>query len=149
MLVIERIVGVSDPKFVQCAACRITVFTQEQGFSIALEFDELDPRATHFLAQYAGSHAGTLRMYVSPEDAREIILGRLACIKERRGLGIGRRLVTAAIEHAAATWPGCSLVLSAQQDKVSFYEKLGFSCVCPGAPYLDEGVPHLKMKLSR
>jgi predicted GNAT family N-acyltransferase len=146
LVTIERMTGVADPRFIECAACRIAVFTQEQGFSIALEFDQLDVTATHFLASVAGSRAGTVRMNVSPEEA-EVVIGRLVCIKEKRGLGVGGRLMTAAMAHAAATCPGCSVVLSAQQDKVAFYEKLGFKCVSPGEPYMDEGVPHLKMKL--
>ena len=68
------------------------------------------------------------------------------CIK--RGLrwqGVGRLLLAAVADKARAQGAR-TLELGAQYDKQGFYEAVGFAPY--GEPYLDEGYPHVPMRMA-
>lgn len=119
---------------------RHKVFVVEQGVPVELEVDEDDPTATHFVAIYEGEVVGTLRVVFKPEHAK---ICRVAVCRERRGSGIARHMMNFAIEHCRALGVN-RFCLSAQVDKLGFYEKLGF--VAFGPQFMDAGIPHLAMK---
>ncbi|KAI0032955.1 acyl-CoA N-acyltransferase [Vararia minispora EC-137] len=81
----------------QCYRVRREVFCDEQGFSVDLEIDTIDPTATHVLLRLATAErtaAGTLRIYRSASD--EYTIGRVALLKTFRAHGLGRALMRAA-----------------------------------------------------
>lgn len=118
---------------------RETVFVHEQGVPIELEIDEFDPGSLHLLAEYGGQAVGTGRLL---EDGH---IGRLAVLREYRGLGVGKALLAALVDQARS----CGFdeaVLSAQVHAIPFYERAGFT-VC-GPEFLDAGIPHREMRLA-
>ena len=119
---------------------RHQVFVVEQGVPVEEEIDEDDPTATHFVAIHDGEVVGTLRVVFKPEHAK---IGRLAVHRERRGLGIARSMMDAAMEYCRKIGVG-HFYLTAQADKLGLYEKLGF--VAFGPQFMDAGIPHLAMK---
>ena len=118
-------------------ALRETVFVHEQGVSMELEWDGLDPLCAHVLAwNDRGQAIGTARM--QPNGT----IGRMAVLKAWRGRGVGRALLHTLLDLAAQQ--GLSQVtLSAQIHALGFYERAEFHAV--GEPFMDAGIPHLKM----
>lgn len=121
---------------------RITVFVEEQGFEN--ELDEIDNSAIHTLLFKNGQAVATARMY--PKDnGKTYYFGRIAVLKEFRGLDLGREIVNAMFEKAKLLGAE-KCEISAQCRAVGFYQKLGFTE--DGETYLDEHCPHIHMEKS-
>ncbi len=118
---------------------RTRVFIDEQHVPVALEWDELDAIAQHLLAvNNANEPIACARILHNGS------IGRMAVLKEWRGLGVGFALLQQAIKMHQQQ--GVKLItLSAQTHAISFYEKAGFEVV--GKPYLDAGILHVDMSL--
>ncbi|WP_462383886.1 GNAT family N-acetyltransferase [Pseudomonas sp. Marseille-QA0892] len=116
---------------------REAVFITEQSVPPELEWDGEDADAIHFLACEAGYPIGTARLL---KDGH---IGRVAVLKEWRGLKAGVRLVEAAV-HEAEKLGFRRQQLSAQVHATEFYERLGFQA--RGQEYLDAGILHIDMQ---
>ena len=118
---------------------RETVFVQEQGVPLALEWDELDPLSHHVVARdAAGAAIGTGRL----TPARSI--GRMAVLPAWRRHGVGAALLAALLEQARALgWTEISL--HAQADAIGFYARAGFLPV--GERFQEAGIEHQGMRL--
>ncbi|MFC0712187.1 GNAT family N-acetyltransferase [Azorhizophilus paspali] len=115
---------------------RDSVFIAEQAVPSELEWDGEDQEALHFLA-FAGEFAvGTARLL---HDGH---IGRVAVLKDWRGLRIGAALMRMAITEAERRGFRRQL-LSAQVQATRFYERLGFEVI--SGEYLDAGIPHVEM----
>ncbi len=119
---------------------REAVFIEEQNVPRELEWDDEDAGATHFLAQdHRGQAVGTARLLPSGQ------IGRMAVLAERRGFGIGRALLDAAVEAARAEGR-YGVFLHAQTHALEFYRKAGFE---PSGQVFDEaGIPHVHMEMT-
>src|SRR5580692_3154732 len=123
------------PVFDQAAAIRVTVFVEEQGVPLEAELDELDATAEHFLAIVGDVPMGAARLMASGEVG---ILGRLAVLKQGRGLGVGVALV-AAIENRVIELGLPAVELHSQIRACGFYERLGYRTY--GEQDYDSGIP--------
>ena len=117
-------------------AIRYEVFVGEQNVPEELEIDGLDDEAKHVLAFVDGLPIGTGRIL---SDGH---IGRVAVLKNYRGLGIGKLIMKELIKWAQdislkKVW------LSSQWHAHSFYLGLGF--VCAGEIYKEAGIDHIKM----
>lgn len=119
---------------------RHQVFVLEQGVPVEEEVDEYDPEATHYVAVYEGELVGTLRLVFMKEHVK---IGRVAVSFEHRGKGIARKMMVAAMDFCQKGGAD-RFYLTAQIDKITLYEKLGF--VAFGPEFMDAGIPHLAMK---
>ncbi|MEE0967522.1 MAG: GNAT family N-acetyltransferase [Bacilli bacterium] len=117
---------------------REKVFVEEQGFEN--EFDDLDYQSLHLEIYDNDKPVGCARMYTL--DNKVYILGRIAVLKEYRGLNYGSKLVTI-LEEKARELNAEKIELSAQLRASVFYEKLGYQKY--GEEYFDEYCPHIKM----
>ncbi len=123
-------------------ALRREVFVWEQKVPEEEENDADDLTATHFVAVVAGEVVGTLRLIDKPEHIK---IGRVAVRLSFRGQGIAKQLIQAGMDHARASGRGRDrFYLTAQSDKLGFYERLGF--VAFGPEFLDGGMPHRAMR---
>jgi len=123
-------------------AVRARVFIREQHVPPALEWDEFDRAALHWIAVAGGRVIGTVRLVLLPRRVGR--LGRLAVDRGWRGRGVGRRLVLCV--HRAARRRGLRRVeLWSQTTALSFYEGLGYRAF--GPVFDDAGIPHRKMAL--
>ena len=118
------------------SAIRYEVFVDEQNVPVDLEIDGLDGKAKHALAFVDGVPIGTGRIL---NDGH---IGRVAVLKNYRGLGIGKLIMKDLIKWAQdknleKVW------LSSQRHAHSFYLDLGFDCV--GEIYKEAGIDHIKM----
>ncbi len=120
---------------------RTTVFVEEQGFTD--EFDAVDAIAIHLVA-FGEDHEplGTCRVFTQ-DDGQTYLLGRLCVLKEYRGTGVGRLLMTEA-EQAVQARGGTQLQLHSQCHACGFYESLGY--VACSEVEEEQGCPHVWMK---
>ena len=119
-------------------AIRYTVFVEEQGVPVELEWDDWDEPSWHALALAEdGTPVATGRLL--PDGH----IGRMAVLAPWRGRGVGSRLLESLIE-AARRRGDLRIVLSAQVHAVPFYERHGFRT--EGAVYEEAGIPHQAMR---
>lgn len=121
-------------------ALRREVFVWEQKVPEEEEHDHYDMTAIHYVAVSAGEVVGTLRLIESEEHIK---IGRVAVRMTFRGQGIARRMILSAME-ASRQRGRDRFYLTAQSDKLGFYESLGF--VAFGPEIMDGGMPHRAMR---
>ena len=117
---------------------RRVVFIVEQQVPEQEEWDSADPTSLHALALRAKRDAvGTGRLEPTGK------IGRLAVLKEHRGLGVGEGLLEWLVGQARRQ--GLETVyLHAQVHALQFYLRHGF---VPQGPEFDEvGIPHQRMR---
>ena len=119
---------------------RREVFVWEQKVPEEEEHDADDMTATHFVAVVTGEVVGTLRLIDKPEHIK---IGRVAVRQAFRGHGIAKTMILAAMNHARSQGRD-RFYLTAQSDKLSMYEKLGFAAF--GPEFQDGGMPHRAMR---
>jgi predicted GNAT family N-acyltransferase len=131
-------IRVADWKTDNAALRRIreAVFIAEQAVPAELEWDADDASAVHFLALEGEYPMGTARLL--PDGH----IGRLAVLKDWRGLKVGDKLIRAVIAEAENRGLKQQM-LSAQVHASSFYERFGFAVVSD--EFLDAGIPHVDM----
>ena len=116
---------------------REAVFMKEQGFEN--EFDAIDDTATHLVIYKDGTPVATGRLY---EDEAGYHIGRVAVLKEYRGLHLGAEILRVLEEEARKLgYPQISL--SAQTRVQAFYERNGY--VSQNDLHYDEFCPHVTM----
>lgn len=119
---------------------RREVFVIEQKVPEEEEHDAYDLTATHFVAVTEGEVVGTLRLIFLDEHVK---IGRVAVRASCRGRGIAKTMIAHAMASARAKGHD-RFYLTAQSDKLGFYESLGF--VAFGPEFLDGGMPHRAMR---
>lgn len=118
---------------------REKVFIEEQKVPLELEWDEWDERCDHAVACDAqGVAIGTARLAPTGK------LGRMAVLREWRGLGVGAALLDALLGRARER-SLARVTLHAQTHAAGFYRRFGFSE--RGGEFLEAGIPHLEMSL--
>ena len=115
---------------------RESVFVVEQAVPIELEWDAEDEEAVHFLAFEKDFAVGTARLL------RDGHIGRVAVLKDWRGLKAGDALLGTAIAEAERRGLRRQM-LSAQVYATRFYERHGFAVI--SEEYIDAGIPHMDM----
>jgi ElaA protein len=121
---------------------RQDVFVVEQQCVYAdLDGRDLEPGTVQVWAQdgQAGVVA-TLRVLLEPDGTRRI--GRVATAVPARGRGLAADLVAAAVGLGEGP-----VVLDAQSHLEEWYARFGFARV--GEEFLDDGIPHVPMRLDR
>ncbi len=123
---------------IELRAVRAPVFIEEQFVTPEFEWDDIDASAVHLLATYENQPIACLRIIHYQK------IGRMAVIKQWRGIGLGAALLQKAIsickEHGSK-----SIYLSAQTHAINFYQKAGFTQI--SEEYCDVDIPHVDMRL--
>lgn len=117
---------------------RLTVFVNEQQVPEELELDEDDPTAWHAVMFKDGQAIATGRLL------RNGKIGRLAVLKEYRGLGLGSELLKTLVSYGRQEGIN-QFFLHAQTSAIVFYQQHGFK---ENGPVFNEaGIEHIKMVL--
>lgn len=135
-----RVIEIRDPATMEQAwALRRRVFIEEQHVPEAIEMDDNDALATHVLALDGAVAVGCGRMIAHGDHVK---IGRMAVLRERRGTGIGRRVLEYLMELARAR--GCHrAILHAQLTAEGFYLKQGY--LPRGEVFEEAGIAHRLM----
>lgn len=137
---IEVRIAVTPGERSACLDLRRAVFIDEQRVPEADEWDGLDDQALHVLAWEDDRPVGTARLRWLADGVAKA--ERVAVVRDRRGSGIGRRLMVALFQ-AAREGGATRMDLGAQVAAIPFYESLGFTV--EGPVFLDAGIPHRHM----
>jgi ElaA protein len=123
-------------------ALRSAVFVVEQD-CVYLDPDgrDLEPHARQLWIERDGEVVATLRLLRDPDGCARI--GRVATARSSRGAGLAEALMRRALDLV----PDVDVVLGAQSYLAEWYARFGF--VRDGADYLEDGIPHLPMRLRR
>ena len=122
-----------------CLYIRNKVFIEEQNINKELEYDDKKVSAIYILAKINLIAIGTAR-YRSTEVGMK--LERFAVLKEYRGLGVEKSLVSFLVETLKSEK---NLYLNSQKKVAGFYKKLGFKI--RGDVFYEAKIPHYKMVL--
>ncbi len=124
-----------------CYDIRKAVFVEEQAVPLELEMDEYDDLAVHFLLRDAeGAPLATARLLDKHGLAK---IGRVAVLKEARGLGLGLMLMQFVLNEAQKRG-FTEAMLDSQTYAIPFYERLSFTA--EGEEFDDAGIPHFLMR---
>ena len=138
----SRFQALSNDALYDALALRCRVFILEQG--PYLDPDGVDRDSAHLLGR---DEAGVLQAYLRVVDPGvkyvEPSIGRVITSPEKRGTGLGRRLVAEGVARCTAAWPGHGIRISAQARLEAFYRDFGF--VPAADPHIEDGIPHLLM----
>ncbi len=119
-------------------AIRRAVFVVEQRVPEEEEWDDNDAVCQHVLALAGSLPIGTGRLLPDGQ------VGRMAVLKDWRGRGVGRAMLTLLL--ALARQSGfTTVVLHAQTHALNFYIKQGFSA--EGPEFMEAGIPHQLMRI--
>jgi ElaA protein len=121
---------------------RQEVFVVEQECAYPdLDGRDVEPGAVQFWAEEAdGSVVATLR--VLREAGGEVRIGRVASARSVRGRGVAAALVAEALEETDEP-----VVLDAQSHLEHWYLRIGFERA--GEEFVEDGIPHVPMRLER
>lgn len=118
---------------------RIPVFCDEQGVPEELVFDLEDKNAMVVVVYDNGSPVATGRVI---KDGDKMLLGRIAVLKQFRGMKYGDLVVRMLIRKCYDSGFKKQYV-HAQLQARGFYERLGFTAF--GQDFLESGIPHINM----
>ena len=120
-------------------AIRETVFMKEQSVPKEEEWDGQDEASWHYLAKADDNETiGCARLMRSGQ------IGRMAVLREYRGLGVGELLLNNVVSQAKELQMNL-IFLHAQTYAVGFYERAGFRA--HGDEFMDANIPHYAMTL--
>ena len=129
----------TDQDYRDCLYIRNKVFIEEQNINKELEYDDKKVSAIYIVAKINLIAIGTAR-YRSTEIGMK--LERFAVLKEYRGLGVGKSLVSFLVKTLKSEK---NLYLNSQKKVAGFYKKLGFKI--RGDVFYEAKIPHYKMVL--
>lgn len=135
---------------------REQVFIQEQNVPVELEWDGLDDKAIHILAETDAINKqmtnkklaiGTARITLNKTNAQFTTahIGRMAVLAAWRGQGIGSEILHICINECKRL-KAAKIILNAQVNVIPFYQKAGFEIT--SEQFLDANIPHKQMTLS-
>lgn len=121
---------------------RVDVFVVEQECAYPeLDGRDLEPGAVWVWATDGTELVATLRVLTEPDGTRRI--GRVATVPSARSGGVASVLMRRALDLCA----GQPVVLDAQSYLENWYTRFGFTRT--GDEFLDDGIPHIPMTLTR
>lgn len=125
-------------------ALRSDVFVVEQTCA----YQDLDGKDEHAIWVWAEDENGivhaTARLLPAGISYEEISIGRVCTSLASRRTGLGKWLMEECLNQCEHIWGKQTITISAQQYLLKFYNELGF--VEEGEMYLEDNIPHLKMK---
>ena len=121
---------------------RAEVFIVEQECHYQ-DLDGCDQAGLHLSGFIEGRLACYARLLPPGLKYPEASIGRVVTSPGFRKLGLGKQLMSRAIEHCSTAWPGTGITISAQLYLESFYQGFGFNSA--GASYLEDDIPHIRM----
>jgi len=126
-------------------ALRAAVFVVEQECAYQ-DPDGLDllEGTRHLIGREGAGIAAYARLLAPDETSPAPRIGRVIVAPPARGRQLARVLVLRSLETCEERWPGRAVELGAQAHLSAFYGSFGF--VAQGAPYDEDGIPHVWMR---
>ncbi len=143
-----RFSQLNTPELFNVMKARVDVFVVEQNCAYP-ELDEKDihPQTLHLTGLIEGEIAAYARLLAPGLSYPSVSIGRVLTTGEHRGNGLGHKLIAKALEVCEQTWPGVSIEIGAQEHLAGYYQGYGFEAT--STMYLEDGIPHIDMKLAK
>ncbi len=140
---IKRFNELSIEELYQLLQLRSEVFVVEQN-CVYQDIDGKDRKALHVLGKYEGTVAAYTRLFGPGDYFAESSIGRVVISSKYRDRKWGHSLMQESVNAVAEYLGQGPITISAQQYLTKFYESHGF--VQQGEPYLEDGIPHIRMQ---
>ena len=121
---------------------RNEVFVVEQN-CVFQDTDNMDQLSYHLSGYLNGNLIAYARLIPPSIAYKEMSIGRIVSKPSFRKLGIGKKLVEAAIEEMYSLFGLQPIKIGAQYYLLNFYQSLGFKEI--GEIYLLDGIDHIEM----
>lgn len=125
---------------------RQQVFVVEQQ-CVYLDCDGQDSKSHHLVGWHDSGEQPEPIAYlriIYPETGSTLpSIGRVLTHPNFRGKGVGREIIARCLLCIEELYPESSVILSAQQHLIHFYESFGFRISSDG--YEEDGIPHIEM----
>ena len=122
---------------------REAVFVVEQNCPY-YDIDGLDYPSLHmFYKEEDGSVQACLRIFEKVDEPGPMQIGRLVTVA--RGVGLDGKILNQAVQWIRENCDASGIYLEAQQYAIGYYAKEGFQVVSD--PFLEDGIPHVQMRL--
>ncbi len=140
----QKIAQLSGSEVYEILALRQQVFVLEQTCLYA-DIDHKDQQCFHLSGWQGEKLHGYLRVVPPGLVYSEVALGRILTAETTRGSGLGKQLLSRALDEVSLLYPGQSIRILAQFYLQKFYAGFGFKTV--SEPYDEDGIPHIEMLL--
>eukprot|EP01029_Cantina_marsupialis_P024104 TRINITY_DN6124_c4_g1_i1.p1 TRINITY_DN6124_c4_g1~~TRINITY_DN6124_c4_g1_i1.p1 ORF type:complete len:164 (-),score=22.67 TRINITY_DN6124_c4_g1_i1:877-1368(-) len=132
---------------------RHKVFDIEQNIKDEDDIDGVDVNCFHIFIRYGDEDIVAYGRILIPNldhgeehlDSPTCAFGRLLVVSEHRGKGLAKKIVGEIIEFTKKKWGVKVILIHAQAYLKDFYESFGFEV--RSEPFIEAGIPHLKMEL--
>lgn len=121
---------------------RAEVFVVEQACAFQ-DMDGADHHAMHVLGTVDGELVAYARCFPAGVKFPEASIGRVITRESVRGSGTGHELMRQSMACIGQHWGGQPIRIGAQARLEKFYLQHGF--LTTGAPYIEDGIPHVEM----
>lgn len=125
---------------------RSRVFVLEQN-CIYLDMDDKDQASCHLCGWSGNMLVAYARIIPPGHTYAESSIGRVVTDPKYRKYGFGKMLMKLAIDKTFSQFNVTEIKIGAQVYLLSFYTSLGFKPV--SNEYLEDGIPHIEMLLSK
>ncbi|KFC24355.1 GNAT family N-acetyltransferase [Chryseobacterium sp. FH1] len=121
---------------------RVNVFVVEQDCPYP-DLDDCDQKAIHLWAEKEGEVLAYCRIFDKGIKYPETSIGRVVTTENGRGTGLGKQLISYAIDIIENRLRTSEVRISAQDYLLKFYSDFGFQDT--GKKYLEDNIPHTEM----
>ena len=121
---------------------RVNVFVVEQDCPYP-DLDDYDQKAIHLWAEKEGEVLAYCRIFDKGIKYPETSIGRVVTTENGRGTGLGKQLISYAIDVIENRLRTTEVRISAQDYLLKFYSGFGF--VDTGKKYLEDNITHTEM----
>lgn len=126
---------------------RSQVFVVEQN-CVFLDLDDNDQQARHLFYGDSRQTAAYARLLRTPDNPiAPAAIGRIVVTPEHRGRGLAAEALRRGTDYIFQEWQCGSIYLQAQSYLLPFYQSFGYETVSD--EYLEDGIPHIGMRLQR
>lgn len=142
--VVKAYKNLSVDELYEALKLRCAIFVIEQNCNYQ-DMDDKDKDAYHLLGYEGTELVAYARLLPQGISYKEASIGRVVVNQQFRKKGSGIELMKKAIEETKSIFNTNEIVISAQSYLERFYGNLGF--ISEGESYLEDDIPHIKMRL--
>jgi predicted GNAT family N-acyltransferase len=140
-----RFVTPQDPEYPYLCALRYRLFFQAHHLPKDILFDAQETCSLHAVITHDETPSVLAYGRLTPASDQVFQISQMVVAPEWQHQGLGRAIVAALLEHAAAH-RAHTILLDARTDAMGFYQKLGFERTSDVFPSAKTGVPHVRMQ---
>ena len=141
---VKKFKDLSVDEIYEILKLRSEVFVVEQE-CVYQDIDGKDKKAMHLMGKKDNEIIAYTRIFDSGDYYELPSIARVVVKKKTRGKERGKEIMKESIKYIKENLQEKTIALSAQKYLEKFYKDLGF--IVEGEEYLEDGIPHQKMKL--